>query len=122
MSLTFEQVQNNGGLPASSIVLVNGTPHINIAVLIGESDTLNALSAPKVVEFAIKFLMACNKAQDVYNATANVGQRLGSFPSPVSGSNQYYSSVSSPGMYASMQCTVNSLIPADINNAIAVFQ
>lgn len=122
MSLTFEQVQNNGGIPANSIILINGKPHIDIAVLIGESDTLTALSAPKVVEFAIKFLMACNKAQDIYNATAQVGQRLGSFPAPVSGSNQYYSTVSPPGMYASMQCTTTGLIPADINNAIAVFQ
>lgn len=120
MSLTFEQVQNNGGLPVNSIVLVNGKPYVDVGVLIGES--LTALSAPKVVEFAIKFLMAANKAQDVYNATALVGQRLGSFPAPVSGSNQYYSTVSPPGMYASIQCTVTGLVPADINNTVAVFQ
>ena len=121
MSLTFEMVQNNGGIPADSIVLVGAYPHINIAALIGEDD-LNSLSSPKVVEFAIKFLMACNKAQDIYNATALVGQRLGSFPSPVSGSNQYYATVSPPGMYASMQCSVSGLIPANIDGTVAVFQ
>lgn len=120
MSLTFEQVQNNGGLPANSIVLINNKPHIDIGALMGEN--LTALNVAKVVEFSIKWLMACNKAQDVYNATALVGQRLGSFPAPISGSNQYYSNVSPAGMYASMQCNVTGLIPADIHNAIAVFQ
>lgn len=118
--LTFQHLLDNGQIPANSFKTIEGKVYLDVGQLIEEP--VSTLSSPKVVELAIKLLMSCNKAQAVYNNNALVGQRIGSFSDPVSGTAQQYLNVSPPGYYSTMQCTVVGLVPADINNVVAVFQ
>lgn len=118
--LNFQHLLTHGQIPANSFVVIDNKAYVDIGVLIGEP--VSALTSPKVIEATLKLLIAANLAQTAYNLTAPVGQRVNSFPDPISGTNQVYGQMNPPGYYGTMQCSVIGLVPADINNVAAVFQ